>query len=60
MTKQQELARRRLEAKMKKREEKQQENMFVNSMIQNAQKRGEMMREKTMAAQGGQRDALEV
>ena len=58
IAKQREIAKQRLLQKQKKRDAKFQETEFVNAMIVNAQKTTEIMREKTMAMQGTQKDIL--
>lgn len=46
--------------KRKKRDEKDYENDLASAMIVNATKRTEMLREKTMAAQGAQKDSVRI
>ena len=44
--------------KRRKREEKDYESDMASAMIVNAQKRNQMLREKTMAMQGAQKDSV--
>lgn len=59
LSRQKEIALQRLAEKRRKRDDKLYENDLASAMIVNAHKRTEMMREKTMALQGAQKDSLE-
>ena len=55
---QKEIAKQRLAEKRRKRDDKEYEGDLASAMIANAQKRSAMMREKTMAMQGAQKDSV--
>eukprot|EP00111_Clytia_hemisphaerica_P002852 TCONS_00008039-protein len=57
--KQRQRAKERMLEKRRKRDEKEFESDMASAMIVNAQKRSNMLREKTMAMQGAQKDSLE-
>ena len=46
--------------KRRKRDEKEFESDLASAMIVNAQKRSNMLREKTMAMQGAQKDSVKL